>query len=213
MKYLIALFLVLCTNATPISAEQVVTSSFATISLAGGTNSAPQLGVAGNGNAIAVWQTFPNFIQTAWFNHTTQIWTFFGTLAQGNAPVIAVDGLGNAFILFVNLSNQIIAARFDAVNQSYSFTQLSSSGTINTSPRIAVNTSGSHGVAIWIQNTPFQILSSAFDTATLSWSVPTIFAGNVFPATFGIDNFNTGVALINAFPSAQIQAANMAIVP
>lgn len=181
---------------------------FIQISPTGGNGVPPLLAVAANGNAFAAWINFPNTIQAAFFNATTGVWTSFN-VAIGSAPQIGIDQLGNAFLVWVSTANgpatQILATRFNAATMTFSaITQLSTVGTYNSTPQIAVSGNGV-ALAIWFQNAPQAIVSRNFNPATGLWS-PSLSNVPVLPASFALDNFNHGFLIIDSF-SGPIQGA------
>ena len=102
-----------------------------------------------------------------------------------------------------------MATRFNLSTIAYSaFVQLSTSGTINIAPQISMNSLGT-AVVVWIQNTPFQVLAATFNPTTLTWSAPVPFFSNIYPASFTIDNFGTGLAIFDTMPGGVIQSATI----
>lgn len=134
-----------------------------------GSNAAPQIAVSSNGQAAAIWLTFPNQIEiqgmffdgTNWvslvdidgvtpFLLTNLNPSSFAPGQFGAAPQLGIDGNGNATIVWVSLTNQIFAAHFNK-NILQSITELATSGTNNTVPSISVNQTG-FALVIWRQN-------------------------------------------------------------
>ena len=181
----------------------------------GGTNSAPQVAVAANGNAFAVWSNFPNLIQTAFFNAAinppTGAWSAPVNLATGIVPQIGIDQNGNAFVAWVSTvsttANQILVTRFNATSMAFApFVQLSTSGT-NFNPQIAVNGVGV-AVVIW-QNIPAGVLSASFVPMTGTWTSPIQLSTTTPPANFALDNFNRGIAIFSTQPQGVVQATRI----
>jgi hypothetical protein len=198
-----------------------------------GLNAAPQLAVSTNGQAVAIWLTgkLQNQIVGMFFNGVN--WTFLlntdevtpfnvgaitpgatnstspAPFATGSAPRLAIDSMGNFIVIWVTPTNQIQAAYFNASgtpNASLkSITQLTTSGTSNIMPSIAINTQG-FAMAVWTQNLSFQVLASTFrPDASLAaggtWSTPFSFLPQPFgnqpngvnPANFGIGNNDVNI--------------------
>lgn len=182
-------------------------------------NGVPELAVAINGNAFAAWVDFPNTIQTSFFNASINPpigqWFFLGNLSLGGtAPQIDIDQNGNAYVIWVTTppsGSNIFVSRFSVATMSFSIPmQLSTPGTINFAPQISVNDLG-FALAIWMQNAPFQILSSSFTPPPgAGWSVPTPILNNTYPSRFQIDNVNHGIAIFQTFQGV-IQAARLFI--
>lgn len=190
----------------------ITTTLPVTISSAG-SNGPPQVAVAGNGNAIALWTTFPNQILVSSFKASSLTWSTPLTLATGSVPRIAIDGTGNAIAVWVNLTNEIAASRYDVSTSTWStavIVSTTTSGAVNTLPQISMNSSGV-ALVVWILSTPYQVLASSFNPSTLSFSPPTTFLSNTNPASFDLDNVNTGIAVWQSFPTGVIQASQISV--
>ncbi len=188
-----------------------------------GSNGNLQLAVSSNGvSAIAAWTSFPNQveIQAAFFNGT--VWltnlpqplaipNISPTIALGSSPKVGIDQYGIATIVWVTPNNQIRVARYFQntlidTNQSI---QLTTTGTINSAPTMAVSQDGTV-LVVWIQNTPFQVLCSSLIPSALgaTWSTPQIFMAIPANNTAGIpaNTFGTypggGLGLGNRIPVA-----------
>lgn len=185
----------------------VSTSAPVSISSVGG-NSSPQIALADNGNAVALWTAFPNQIFVSNFTATTGLWSGPVTLTLGNAPQLAIDGTGNAIVVWVTSTSQINASRFDVATQTWSAAVLvSSTGGVNTFPQIAMNGNGV-ALVVWLQSTN-QVLASSFNPNTFAFSTPTTFLSNTNPAGFQLDNNNTGIAIWQSFPTGLIQTSRI----
>jgi hypothetical protein len=197
-----------------------------------GSNAAPQIAVSTNGQAMAIWVTFPHQIEiqgmffdgTNWVPllDTDGVTPFllsnldpssFATGKFGGSPQLGIDKDGNATIVWVSLTNQIMAAYFNK-NILKSVTQLTLSGSSNISPSIAVNQTG-FALAVWIQNPPYQVLASTFTPDTTlstggTWSSSVLFLpqpfGNqpngTYPASFGLGTNDPGPSATNNLGTA-----------
>ena len=191
----------------------LTTGPFITISNTGG-NSTPQIAVSSGGNASAIWLNFPNTIQFAYFNAATGLWTPPLNLAVGSNAQIGIDGVGNTIVVWVS-QNQIFASRFNVPTLTFSPpVQLSSLGGSNNSPKLAVNDVGT-AVVVWLQNN-FTVLSASLNPATLLWTtIPisfaptTILGSSTYPAAFGLDNSNKGLAIFQTVPQNIIQVTRI----
>jgi len=183
--------------------------TFTQISATGGNGVPPLLVVSSNGNAFAAWINSANSsLQVAYFNNAPGGgWRTATVATNASAPQIGIDGSGNAFVVWVTQGapTQIIASRFTAASPTTSTLtqQLSASGTYNSSPQIAV---GSSGVVVvsWIQ-TPFTFLSKSFNPTTGVWNTSTVTLP-VLPASLALDGSGNGFAIINSF-SGPVQGA------
>lgn len=194
----------------------VATTDPVTISIPGITNSPPQVAVANNGNAVAIWtNSSSNEIFASFFNAQilpfATAWTTPVVIAVGSAPRVAIDQSGNALIVFVTVTtNQINAVRFDVGAMTFSAPVLvSSTGGVNLAPEISMNDAGV-ALIVWIQ-TPYQVLASSFNPTTMAFSTPVIFLNNINPAEFELDNFNAGVAVYQEAPTLEIKAARISV--
>lgn len=186
------------------------TGAAVSLSSAGG-NGPPQVVVASNGNATSVWTAFPNQIVVSTFSATTGAWSGPTVIANGSAPAVAVDQSGNTLLIWVSLNNQIYASRYAVSSQSWSAgVLLSTSGGANSFPRISMNSSGV-ALIVWLQSLPYQVLATTFNPSTLTFLAPQIFLSNINPASFAIDDNNTGIAVWQSIPSGVIQAARLAV--
>ena len=197
------------------------TGPFVTISTPG-NNSSPQVAVAESGNAVAIWRDISNQIFAAYFNESTGIWSAPIVVSIGTVPRVGIDEVGNAIAVWVTTSdivNQINASRFNPTTMTWSAPVLiSTTGGINAFPQISMNSAGV-ALIVWTQSSPSrvptqsnpsQVLASSFDpTSSTFSSPPTIFLRNTNPASFEIDDINTGIAVWQSFPSGAIQAARL----
>jgi hypothetical protein len=218
-------FLLILILTAPSSIFALTFGPFTSISPTGGNGNPPLIAVAGNGNAIAVWVNFPNTIQAAFFNGTTFLPAF--VVDTGSAPQIGIDQGGNAFIIYVTLlaPTQILVKRFTSSNLTLAAAvQLSTPGTSNSSPQIAVSQNG-NALAVWLQNAPAAVLSKAFSPSVtpgppfFQWSAsPTQIP--FLPAGLGLDATAMGFAIINNLsgippgtPQGTIQVSRIAASP
>lgn len=182
------------------------------------SNAIPQIAVSPNGQAMAIWVNWPNqtelqgqfFDGTNWVpltgtgilnQVTTSGFLTQSTFAFGSAPKLVIDQFGNATVAYVTSNQQIFAAHFIQNSlPAANVVQLSTPGTVNISPSIAVNLNG-FALAVWIQNAPYQVLSRVYLPATNIWNVAEIFlpfpprTTGTYPASFGLGNNNIGTAV------------------
>jgi hypothetical protein len=238
---LLALILVLCAPLYSLTSPTFLQ----TLSLPG-SNANPQVAVAANGTAMAVWSTSPSQLEiqaaffngTAWvfLNHATVPTTitnnipgFFstvsstGSIAFGSTPKVGIDNNGNATLVYVSSNNQIVAARYNQQNLS-NVTQLTTTGTTNSSPTLGVNQQGI-AVVVWIQAAPYQVFARSFNAAPGgSWGPTVIFmpipatntAGippnpnGTYPGSFGLGDTQGTSVWLDA-PTGTIRSGNFSI--
>jgi hypothetical protein len=212
MKKAIAFFLILL---APSISFGLTFGPFTQISPTGGNGVPPLLAVSSNGNAFAAWIDYPNILQIAYFNNAPGGGWIAATLAIGaSAPQIGIDGSGNAFVVWVSQSQginntQIIVSRFTVASPTVPVltAQLSATGTLNSSPVLAVSSSGIAVVA-WLQSQPFAFLSKSFNPVANAWgALATVLP--VLPASMSLDNFGNGFAIINSQPQGIIQVSRI----
>ena len=155
-----------------------------------GPNANPQVAVAANGQAIAVWTNFPNQIeiQAAFYNNGIGVpngqpsWVYLnnanmGTNIPGFASVVRTTGT-NAGTIALGSSPKVgidqygnativwVSPNSQIIAARYngsslsSVTQLTATGTSNISPTLAINQHGTV-VVVWIQATSYRVLASS----------------------------------------------------
>ncbi len=119
------------------------------------TGAFPQVGVASNGNAHAVWlntlNTGSSQIFAALFNPSINAWSFPIQLSFSginSAPQIAVNSSGNALAVWIqNYPPSIQASTFNASNSTWSPPIALISGSV-TFPQVTLNDSN-QGIVMW----------------------------------------------------------------
>ncbi len=143
-------------------------SALTQISAAGSIT--PQLAVAGNGNAVAIWSTTSG-IQAASYDGTT--WsgavTIPGSSTSGVNPQIGVDGSGNAVAVWATPSG-IEYATYTFGGSWSTAALIPGSIASAENPQVSVNVSG-NAVAVWDQtNAGHTIVQAATRPSGGSWS-------------------------------------------
>src|SRR5581483_1463191 len=196
-----------------ISSLQAVWVSGAQLESIVGVESATQIAVDPNGNAVAVWVRTPN-LGTATVGSATML---FGAswntipVTQGTSPSVAVDASGNAVLVYLSNPNQFIQAEtlaFGGNSWNFVTTGLPLT-TNNSSPHVAVDPAG-NAVAVWLDST------GVLKAATLAfganfWNVITtglpITTGNTSPQ-IGVDSSGNAV-LVWLDSTGTVQSASL----
>ncbi len=188
-----------------------ITSGPTTLS-SGGNNTNPQIVLSSGGTAMAIW-TNSNQISASFYDGSS--WTLYNNYFSGNFPKIGIDASGNAILIWLTVgfsasSNQIYYARFTASLKTWSSAIQLSSGGINASPQIAVNSSG-NALAVWYNSTSQEILARSYNASTGVWSssLSLVSGTSSFPQV-SIDDLNKGI-VVWLTPSFSVQAENVSI--
>ncbi len=175
-----------------------------------GRNSSEQIAIATTGKAMAIWVNNQNQIQASYFNGTT--WGAALNIATGSFPQVGIDGSGNATAIWLSINistSQIFTSRYTAATGTWSTPILQSTGGINASPQIAVNTLG-YALAIWVVSSPQSIIATSYNPSTATWATPvTLATGTGFPLVV-LDNLNHGIVTWTD-PNAEIEALTVSV--
>ena len=178
-----------------------------------GTNTAPQIDIDSNGNALAVWVTNNN-IKANRFDASTNTWgtavlieTYDTIIGGANNPQIAIDNNGNALVVWSQYDgslNSIFANRFDASTNSWGKEVMIETDNINANynPQIAIDSNG-NAMAVWDHNGggagTSSIFANRFDASTNSWDTEILIEtdnnGDAVNPQLAIDNNGNALAV------------------
>lgn len=156
----------------------------------------PQIGVDGDGNAVAVWEQSDGTRFNIYSNRYTAATSSWGTAVlletdagSAGAPQIAVDDAGNAVVVWQQVEsarNNIVANRYAVATGTWGTATLIETDNSGAAirPQVAVDVNG-NAVSVWQirQGTQDSIYANRFNVAANSWGTPEL-----------IETFTTGTA-------------------